>query len=61
LSVSIDKCIYAIIEQKLDEEICINYFGKKIVDKVGQIERGLVRGSTRKTAAEKENDTVSME
>ena len=61
MSVSIDKCIYAIIEQKLDEEICINYFGKKIVDKVGQIERGLVRGSTRKTGVEKENDTVSME
>jgi len=53
LSTAIDKYIFAIIKERFDEKIYINYSKKEIVDEVGEIEHDLVRESMRKTGVEK--------
>jgi len=53
LSTAIDKYIYAIIKERFDEKIYINYSRKEIVDEVGEIEHELVREGMRKAGIEK--------
>jgi len=53
LSAAIDKYIFAIIKERFDEKIYVNYSRKEIVDKVGEIEHELVREGMRKTGIEK--------
>jgi len=53
LSTAIDKYIFAIIKERFDERIYINYSRKEIVDEVGEIEHELVREGMRKAGIEK--------
>jgi len=52
ISCTIDKCIFVILKRRFDRKIYVNYSKKEIVDRVDQIEHGLVREAMRITGVE---------
>ena len=49
ISTTIDKYLYAIVKERYDPQIVLNYTKKEIVDSVDQIEHELIREAMRKT------------
>ncbi|GAH38790.1 unnamed protein product, partial [marine sediment metagenome] len=49
LSTAIDKSVYLIIKERFDDLIYINYSKKEIVERVSDIQHGLVREAMRIT------------
>jgi len=53
LSTAIDKCTFVVVKERFDDMIYINYSKKEIVDRVDDLEHGLVREAMRMTGVDR--------
>lgn len=53
LSTAIDKYVFAIVKQRFDDKIVLNYSQKEIVDRVDEIQHDLVREAMKKTGVDR--------
>jgi D-glycero-alpha-D-manno-heptose-7-phosphate kinase len=53
LSTAIDKCTFVVVKERFDDMIYVNYSKKEIVDRVDDLEHGLVREAMRITGVDK--------
>ena len=60
LTLAIDKYIYAILKERFDDAIVINYSRKEIVSSVAEIQHGLVREAMRKTGISKRVEITTL-
>ncbi len=53
LSTAIDKYIYAIVKERFDDLICVNYSKREVATQLDEVQHELVRETMRKTGVEK--------
>jgi D-glycero-alpha-D-manno-heptose-7-phosphate kinase len=60
LSSAIDKCVFVIVKERFDDDICLNYSRREIVQKVDDIHHDLIREALRATGIDKGVEVTTL-
>ena len=60
LSTAIDKCVFIIVKERFDDDICLNYSRREIVQKVDDIQHDLIREALRATGIDKGVEVTTL-
>ena len=60
ISTAIDKYIYVIVKERLDDLICLNYSQREIVEQVGELKHELIREAMKLVGVERAVEITTL-